>query len=113
MGYVDTVCMQEGQVFTDIVGSAYYVAPEVLKRAYGKEADIWSCGVILYILLCGYPPFHGENEKKIFEAVVGKPVDFNTEPWPNISGGWWRGWVSHTRVFAVSHARNALPRATR
>ncbi|KXZ50905.1 hypothetical protein GPECTOR_14g152 [Gonium pectorale] len=76
---------QEGQIFTDIVGSAYYVAPEVLKRSYSKEADIWSCGVILYILLCGYPPFHGENEKKIFEAVVGKPVDFSSEPWPQIS----------------------------
>mmetsp|Transcript_589 Transcript_589/g.732 ORF Transcript_589/g.732 Transcript_589/m.732 type:complete len:598 (-) Transcript_589:579-2372(-) len=76
---------QEGQVFTDIVGSAYYVAPEVLRRAYGKEADIWSCGVILYILLCGYPPFHGENEKKIFEAVIQKPLDFSNDPWPNIS----------------------------
>ncbi len=98
---LQSLCVQEGQVFTDIVGSAYYVAPEVLKRAYGKEADIWSCGVILYILLCGYPPFHGENEKKIFEAVVGKPVDFNTEPWPNISGGW----VNHRGVSAVSQVQ--------
>ncbi|XP_039800443.1 calcium-dependent protein kinase 14-like isoform X2 [Panicum virgatum] len=82
-----SVFFKEGEVFRDIVGSAYYIAPEVLKRSYGPEADIWSVGVIVYILLCGVPPFWAESEHGIFNAILRGQVDFTSDPWPRISHG--------------------------
>ncbi|CAN8252353.1 unnamed protein product [Cochlearia groenlandica] len=80
-----SVFYKPGEVFKDIVGSAYYIAPEVLKRKYGPEADIWSIGVMLYILLSGVPPFWAESENGIFNAILSVQVDFSTDPWPVIS----------------------------
>ncbi|XP_008802050.2 calcium-dependent protein kinase 1-like [Phoenix dactylifera] len=82
-----SIFFKPGEVFKDIVGSAYYIAPEVLRRNYGPEADIWSAGVILYILLSGVPPFWAEDEKGIFDAVLHGHVDFESDPWPSISSG--------------------------
>lgn len=73
------------ETFTDVVGSPYYVAPEVLRKNYGQECDVWSAGVIIYILLSGVPPFWDETEQGIFEQVLKGELDFISDPWPSIS----------------------------
>ena len=78
---------KEGDHFSEVIGSAYYIAPEVLLNNYSNEIDIWSVGVIMYILLCGWPPFNGETEKEIFNNILKAPIDFVSDPWPNISAG--------------------------
>jgi calcium-dependent protein kinase len=57
--------IQSGKKLTKPIGTAYYIAPEVINKDYDEKCDVWSCGVILYILLCGYPPFRGVSENEI------------------------------------------------
>ncbi|MCO5602372.1 hypothetical protein L7F22_056503 [Adiantum nelumboides] len=80
-----SVFFKPGDVFKDVVGSAYYVAPKVLRRHYGPEVDVWSIGVILYILLSGILPFWVEKEQGIFDAIMKGHVDFTSDPWLLIS----------------------------
>lgn len=67
------------------VGTPYYVAPEVLDGEYSKECDMWSIGVITYILLVGYPPFNSKNMKVIYEKIRAAKPEYYQSEWENLS----------------------------
>ncbi len=68
-----------------LIGSAYYIAPEVLSRNYTELCDLWSCGVIMYILLTGRPPFNGSSEEEIMKKIKEGIYDLKKYPWGIIS----------------------------
>ncbi|KAJ9164133.1 hypothetical protein P3X46_023745 [Hevea brasiliensis] len=70
-----------GQNLHGTVGSPFYIAPEVLTGGYNQAADVWSAGVILYILLSGMPPFWGKTKSRIFDAVRAADLRFPSNPW--------------------------------
>jgi len=57
-------------------GTVYYMSPEILKGSYTELCDIWACGVILYIMVFGFPPFDGKNDKEIYEAIKNEKYEF-------------------------------------
>ncbi len=66
-------------------GTPYYISPEVLAGDYDESCDIWSAGVILYIILCGYPPFYGNTDREILYRVQKAEFDFDGDEWEGIS----------------------------
>lgn len=86
MDFGSAECFGNGGLMSGIVGTPYYVAPEVLGgREYNETVDVWSAGVILYVMLAGIPPFYGESAKEIFEAVLRANLRFPRSAFSSIS----------------------------
>ena len=66
-------------------GTPYYIAPEVLKGSYTTQCDVWSMGVIMYIMLCGKPPFGGKHNKDIINNVLNGTFSMKSEIWGTVS----------------------------
>lgn len=74
-----------GQSFKETIGTPYYIAPEVLNHNYGKECDIWSLGVMAYIIMSGVPPFNGGTDADIMAAIKKGKFNFNHSVWKGVS----------------------------
>lgn len=72
-------------LMTNPVGTAYYMSPELLKGKYDASCDIWSVGVVAYILICGYPPFNGDTDPEIFKTIKTGSFTFPSKGWSSVS----------------------------
>ncbi len=76
---------QYTRTFEDTIGTLVYCSPEVLKNSYNQKCDIWSCGVIMYILLCGKYPFYGSSEEEITRKILLGNYNFEDKHFDNVS----------------------------
>lgn len=87
LGDFGLACEVTGPLYT-VCGTPTYVAPEILTESgYGLKIDVWAAGVILYILLCGYPPFASldNDQEKLFDCILSGRYDFPDEYWQDVS----------------------------
>ena len=76
---------QYNRTFEDTIGTLVYCSPEVLKNNYNQKCDMWSCGVIIYILLCGKYPFYGRSEEEITKKILTGNFNFDDKHFDNVS----------------------------
>ena len=77
--------LKNGEMFNLNVGTPLYISPEVLNNKYNEKCDIWSCGVIMYMMLSGQPPFKGDNDEEIYQSIKEGKYNFDDEIWDEIS----------------------------
>jgi calcium-dependent protein kinase len=77
--------IQKKRYIDDISGTINYLSPELIRGQMIKELDEWACGVLMYYLLVGHPPFDGKTEDEIFDAIQRQPLDLNIEELKNVS----------------------------
>ncbi|CAB9496379.1 MAP kinase-activated protein kinase 2 (Fragment) [Seminavis robusta] len=77
--------LQEGQKITELVGKVHYLAPEVMEGSYGPKYDVWSAGIITYILLAGFAPFDAELDSDVRQLIMEGKVSFDDPEWEHIS----------------------------
>ena len=80
-----SIQIKDNEVLSNMHGTSYYIAPEVLAKKYNKKCDVWSVGVIMFILLSGKPPFDGKDDNEITDAVKVGKYKMEDEPWGSIS----------------------------
>lgn len=106
-GFAHTFHAQDGDHLTTCLGTPGYVAPEIItKQKYGPAVDIWSMGVIFYILLCGYPPFMADTRAALFRLIINARYKFHQDAWGSVSAEA-KDFIS--KMLVVDPAQRATP----
>jgi calcium-dependent protein kinase len=96
---------KKNEILLERVGSPYYIAPEVISGNYDEKCDVWSLGVILYIMLSGRPAFTGKNETEILVSIMTKEPSFDGSVWRNIS----KEAIELIKSMLVKNSANRIP----
>jgi calcium-dependent protein kinase len=79
------VKLEKDTKLTDKTGTVLYIAPEVIKGDYDEKCDIWSCGILLFMMLSGSPPFYGKTRKEVIAKILKGKLSFNQDIWTLVS----------------------------